>query len=699
MVRGWMMSGSGGALPAGAKLADYQIEGVLGEPGGFGVTYRARDVRLEREVAIKEYFPQAFAKRRRNGVVAARDAASEQVFGWGLERFVEEARSLAKFSHPNIVRVLRLIEDENGTAYIVMEMVRGDTLEALVERDGPMTEEQFRPIFDQLLSGCDAIHGIGIIHRDIKPSNIIVRENGDAVLIDFGAARDLALERRKGFTAAIVADGYSPPEQYSMKAQQDARSDIYALAATAYFAHTGEGPTPASARAGGDEMAAAATEAAGRGRPAYLRALDHALCLKADERPRTVAEWRAELAPPAQRVDTVRTLDRRGVFAIAGGAAILAGVSAVLALGRGGGGTEKALIDGRARPLKIAWSTDLAAVAGIPFSSITAAAQGAILAGQQIVAGEQVEMLALRLSDSGQILNRWMSGEAGSAAKAAWPLPDGGALIGGDFNGGAEAAVIRLDPAWNIVARHSLGPGSVSCFLESASGIAVGLEGGDGTGLAKLVRLDAEGSPAAEIRLIDQATDSVQKATFLDGGDIAVLGRRLRGDGKAGSQLWVARLTSDGEGVWRKQVAGLGITSGWAIASAGQDIFVAGTTRSDAPDAPPKRILIRFSGDGREIWSKIDEGSRPTSGRALAVLPGRRPALYVGGSDVGPAYIAQVDGDGNLPWRASPAPLVPGEELVTVESLSFRRDGSGFASAFVQGSGGMKRLVALGLIA
>ncbi len=692
------MSGAGGALPTGAKLADYQIEGVLGEPGGFGVTYRARDIRLEREVAIKEYFPQAFAKRKRGGGVQARDAASEQVFGWGLERFVEEAQSLARFSHPNIVRVLRLIEGENGTAYIVMEMVRGETLEALVERDGPLSEAQFWPLFDQLLAGCDAIHGIGIIHRDIKPSNIIVRNNGEAVLIDFGAARDLALERRKGFTAAIVADGYSPPEQYSMKAQQDARSDIYALAATAYFAHTGEGPVPASARAGGDEMEPAASVAATLARPAYLKALDHALSLRADDRPRSIAEWRQALAPPAVVAEGGRrTLDRRGVLAIAGGATILAGVAAVLAVGRGG--TEKAAIESKARPLKVSWVADIGAVAGMPFSAIAAAEQGAVLAGQQVGSGEQIEMMAIKMGDDGRVAARWSSGEAGSAGKAIWPMPDGGALVGGDFGGGAEAALIRLDGAWSMVSRQALGAGSVSCFLRGPSGLALGLEGGDGSGMAKLVFLDESGAPASEIRLIDQQTDSVQKAAFMDGGDIAVLGRRLRGDGKAGSQLWVARIRPDGEGVWRKQVSGLGITAGWALATAGEDIYVAGTTRAETDQDNPKRILVRFSGDGREIWSRIDDGAHASSGRALAVAAGRgRPSLYVGGSDDGPAYLGQLNGDGGLAWRSRPGRLLAGEELVTVESLSFRNASLGFASAYVQGSGGMKRLVAIGLI-
>ena len=245
------MAGIDSALPMGARIADYELIEVLGDPGSFGITYRATDLHLKRDVAIKEYFPAEYAVRRTDGLVAPRDESRRSTFEWGLERFSEEARTLAQFDHRNIVKVLRLIADVNGTAYIVMELVRGRTLESIVLDTGPMEAAAFNPLFAQLLDGCAAIHGIGILHRDVKPSNIIVTAAGAPVLIDFGAARDLALQKKAGFTA-IVTDTYSPPEQYSREQPQGPWTDIYALAATAYFALSGGPPPPSTARAIGD---------------------------------------------------------------------------------------------------------------------------------------------------------------------------------------------------------------------------------------------------------------------------------------------------------------------------------------------------------------------------------------------------------------------------------------------------------------
>ncbi|MDB5693080.1 MAG: serine/threonine protein kinase, partial [Alphaproteobacteria bacterium] len=261
-------------LQPGDVIADYRIEKVLGS-GSFGVTYLARDVLLSRDVAIKEYMPVVYARRGADGTVVSRNLETSGTFEWGLERFSEEARTLAQFNHPNIVRVLRLVQGMNGTAYIAMELLEGTNLEAIVEAEGPLPPDRFLSVFRQLLGGCEAIHGIGILHRDIKPANIVICGE-TPVLIDFGAARDLALQQKAGFSA-LVTDGFSPLEQYSREIPQTEATDVYALAATAYFLLTARIPPPSAARSCGETMPAATEAAAGLAPADVLKAIDWGL--------------------------------------------------------------------------------------------------------------------------------------------------------------------------------------------------------------------------------------------------------------------------------------------------------------------------------------------------------------------------------------------------------------------------------------
>lgn len=281
------------ALPSGYQLEEYLFERVLGA-GGFGITYLALEQTLKRKVAIKEFLPRDIAVRGKGGVtVHPVSSADQEDYEYGLERFRDEARTLVSFRHPNIVAVHRLLE-ANNTAYLVMEYEEGDSLDEILKRDGTLTEGEVREILFPLLDGLERVHMAGFLHRDIKPANIYVRHDGSPVLIDFGAARQAIGDRSRSLTA-IVSSGYAPMEQYSVHGKQGAYSDLYALAATAYKALTGKRPPDAVQRVVNDPYTPALVAAQRKADAGFLKAIDWALTMDAEDRPQSVDAWLAAL--------------------------------------------------------------------------------------------------------------------------------------------------------------------------------------------------------------------------------------------------------------------------------------------------------------------------------------------------------------------------------------------------------------------
>ena len=234
------------ALPAGTQIDCFEIRTVLGT-GGFGITYGAYDSRLERRVAIKEYFPSGLAFRGANGTTLHLAAQNDgDAYEYGLKRFLEEGRVLAKFREPSIVRVTQFLE-ANGTAYLVMDYEDGEALSSHLDRVVTLEETEIRDFVVPILEGLSVVHSKQYLHRDIKPSNIFLRKNGPAVLLDFGAARR-ALEEQSSAMTVMLTPGYAPFEQYSKGDKQGPWSDIYALGATIYHCIVGAAPTPATDR-------------------------------------------------------------------------------------------------------------------------------------------------------------------------------------------------------------------------------------------------------------------------------------------------------------------------------------------------------------------------------------------------------------------------------------------------------------------
>lgn len=289
-------------LPQGTLLAnEYLIEEVLGF-GGFGITYRARDTLLDVDVAIKEYFPSSMVKRSAaTGIVLSREI-QEQEFEWGLGRFLDEARRLARLKHPNIVRCSRFFT-ENDTAYFVMSFERGVPLGRYF---GTVpSQAQLDAILAPILSALSFIHGQGIYHRDLAPDNILVRHDGSPVLLDFGASRHEVAQSSRTF-AAIVKSGYSPIEQYDTTSrQQGPWTDIYAMGATLYALVCGTPPPDAVSRVSGDRYVPAREAARGAYRSQFLDAIDRALALYPASRPQSVGAWTAMLCPSASNEPAV----------------------------------------------------------------------------------------------------------------------------------------------------------------------------------------------------------------------------------------------------------------------------------------------------------------------------------------------------------------------------------------------------------
>lgn len=292
------------ALPEKNVLNGRFVVGrVLGQPGGFGITYLVWDKVLETTAAIKEFLPISSVSREAGTVSvlpnSEQDAAS---FKKGLRIFMKEAKTLAQFSHPNIVRI-RDCFPANNTAYLVMDYHRGQPLDQIVKCEGgPLSESLALAIMLPILDGLKAIHDKQFLHRDIKPQNIYVTDQGTPMLLDFGAARMAMVDATKTMTVMLSA-GFAPFEQYHTKGRQGPWSDIYACAATLYFLVTGKVPGDAIERRHDDRLLppTVLNPALSKG---FGAAIMRGLALEPTARPQTVEAFRDALSGTAHPAGT-----------------------------------------------------------------------------------------------------------------------------------------------------------------------------------------------------------------------------------------------------------------------------------------------------------------------------------------------------------------------------------------------------------
>ncbi len=319
----------GNALPAGYVFEGYRVDSVLGA-GGFGITYMATETSIDRQVALKEFLPVGMVMRGQNNItVRPISTNDEDDFHYGLERFVDEAKILVQFQHPNIVPVLRYF-DANGTAYLVMQYYAGESLAEMLMRDGSIGETELKQIVLPLLDGLREVHKLGYLHRDINPSNIYLRESAGPMLIDFGAARQAMMSKTRSMTA-VLTPGYAPFEQYSSRGKQGPWTDIYAMGATLYQAVAGLRPPDATDRSLDDEYEPLAEMQGNAFSKPFLEAIDWSLRVHPDDRPQSIDEWLPALLGEgaAPSADSSQTILQRTQGAGSQGAAVQGGTMLV----------------------------------------------------------------------------------------------------------------------------------------------------------------------------------------------------------------------------------------------------------------------------------------------------------------------------------------------------------------------------------
>lgn len=225
-------------LPCGSVLMGRYVVGHVIGKGGFGITYLAYDSKMEKTVAIKEFYPFGLAVRSSGSpIVSVTNAEAASVFQNGAEKFYNEAKLVSKFNgNPNIVSVYEFFY-ENDTVYFSMEYLKGETLKSYVNKHGTLTAEQAVFVADAVSNALMAAHSSNVLHRDISPDNIMLCDDGTVKLLDFGAARQVMAERSQSLSV-ILKPGFAPLEQYQKKGRQGPWTDIYSLGATLYYSMT-----------------------------------------------------------------------------------------------------------------------------------------------------------------------------------------------------------------------------------------------------------------------------------------------------------------------------------------------------------------------------------------------------------------------------------------------------------------------------
>ncbi len=318
------------ALPAGTRLGEFEIQGLLGF-GGFGMVYRGYDHSLERPVAIKEYMPAALVARSANHALSARSSSDDQTFQAGLNSFIAEARLLARFDHPSLVKVYRFWE-ANNTAYMAMPLYQGITLkQARLQMSGPPPEEWLRVVLWSVLEALKVLHSSDAMHRDVSPDNIFLQDQGPPVLLDLGAARLAVIEGNKKHTAVLKVN-YAPIEQYAdvSDMREGPWTDIYAVAAVIHGCICNEPPLPATFRVVRDRLPSMAkiaktteTHFGQSYSSSFIKAIDLALSVQPGDRPASVEAFAKVL-----KLRSVSQLQRFDWIAALGDKVSLSGVGA-----------------------------------------------------------------------------------------------------------------------------------------------------------------------------------------------------------------------------------------------------------------------------------------------------------------------------------------------------------------------------------
>lgn len=298
----------------------YLIGKVLGQ-GGFGITYIGMDLMLQRKVAIKEYYPSGCITRKpgNSNVLWYSNEAAWQARQFGMEMVLKEARKMSKVAEiPAIVKVFNVFQ-ENGTAYICMDFIEGQTLKSRLKKTGPLSWPEARALFLPIIQTMDQVHQAGLVHRDLSPDNLMIQPDGNVKILDLGAAKDLNLNTGTS-SMQVAKNGFSPLEQYMQTGASGSWTDVYALAATIYYTLTGVIPPSALDRTNKDLLKWDLPQLQVLPQN-VIRALQHAMAVHPKERTQTMADFLQELK------EGVKTKPKQPILKW-----VIAGVAALLAL-------------------------------------------------------------------------------------------------------------------------------------------------------------------------------------------------------------------------------------------------------------------------------------------------------------------------------------------------------------------------------
>lgn len=304
------------ALPVGYRFNEFEIKEVIGG-GGFGIVYRAWDHQLERTIAIKEFMPGSLAVRGEDMTLVLRSERFGKAFSAGLNSFIQEARLLARFNHPNLLHVLRFWV-QNDTAYMGTLFYSGTTLTRLREQKPELIDEAWiRRVLPMLFGAIKTIHDEGYLHRDISLDNIQIQDNGLPVLLDFGSARR-TIGNLSDETETMLRPGYAPIEQYTddNESEQGPWTDIYALGAVLHTLIVGS-PPPVSVVRSIQDTYKPLTELQPAGYSlSLLQAVDRALALRIEDRPQSIDAFAALIDMPVAGINDVLSVKKPGTMLV-----------------------------------------------------------------------------------------------------------------------------------------------------------------------------------------------------------------------------------------------------------------------------------------------------------------------------------------------------------------------------------------------
>ena len=304
------------ALPIGYRFNEFEIKEVIGG-GGFGLVYRAWDHQLERTIAIKEFMPVSLATRSDNLHLVLRSERFAKAFSAGLTSFIQEARLLARFNHPNLLHVLRFWV-QNDTAYMGTLFYNGTTLSQLqAQEPGLIDESWIRQMLPMLFGAIRTIHQAGYLHRDISPENIQITEEGLPILLDFGSARR-TIGNLEDETETMLRPGYAPIEQYTddmdAESEQGPWTDIYALGAVLHTLIVGTPPPVSVVRSIQDSYQPLSERKPAGYSAQLLSAVDKALSLAMDQRPQSIDEFASLIEMPVSTNNDVLPVKQPGTM-------------------------------------------------------------------------------------------------------------------------------------------------------------------------------------------------------------------------------------------------------------------------------------------------------------------------------------------------------------------------------------------------